>query len=168
MHFFFKYLIFLWNSSNQHGVHSPFVYAFVTQCLYKKMDATKSTKSIAVLRKCKSYFRTEAIKIYTENELIKKKLAKELDWNTSLQPPYDLIYIDASALHHSKAIILRNEEMHNNTLVLLSDIYRTKESQHHWEMAKALPAITVTVDLFYCGLLFFRKEQLKEHFKIRI
>ena len=30
----FSYLQFLLKSTNQHGVHSPFVYDFVTKCLY--------------------------------------------------------------------------------------------------------------------------------------
>jgi len=29
---------FLWNSKNQHAVHSPFVYGFITKCLYAKMS----------------------------------------------------------------------------------------------------------------------------------
>ncbi len=33
-----KYFQFLLKSSNQHGVHSPFVYQLVTKCLYKKID----------------------------------------------------------------------------------------------------------------------------------
>ena len=31
-----SYLNFLWNSKNQHGVHSPFVFLLVTQCFYDK------------------------------------------------------------------------------------------------------------------------------------
>ena len=33
-----SYLVFLWNSKNQHGVHSPFVFNLVTKCFY---DTTK-------------------------------------------------------------------------------------------------------------------------------
>jgi hypothetical protein len=29
-----SYLNFLWNSTNQHGVHSPFVFDLVTKCFY--------------------------------------------------------------------------------------------------------------------------------------
>lgn len=35
-----EYLKFLLKSSNQHGVHSPFVYHLVTNCFYKKIDST--------------------------------------------------------------------------------------------------------------------------------
>ena len=40
MHKFFSYIFFLFRSTNQHGVHSPFVYSFVTKCLYNKTNFT--------------------------------------------------------------------------------------------------------------------------------
>lgn len=33
-----SYLNFLWNSKNQHGVHSPFVFDLVTKCFYDKKN----------------------------------------------------------------------------------------------------------------------------------
>lgn len=33
-----SYLNFLWNSTNQHGVHSPFVFDLVTKCFYDKTN----------------------------------------------------------------------------------------------------------------------------------
>ena len=35
-HLILSYLKFLKNSSNQHGVHSPFVYSLITKCFYDK------------------------------------------------------------------------------------------------------------------------------------
>ncbi len=35
-HIIKSYLNFLWNSKNQHGVHSPFVFDLVTKCFYDK------------------------------------------------------------------------------------------------------------------------------------
>lgn len=41
-----SYLNFLWHSKNQHGVHSPFVFQWVTKCLYD----SKSYPEYAVLK----------------------------------------------------------------------------------------------------------------------
>jgi hypothetical protein len=36
-----------------------------------------------------------------------------------------------------------------------------------WDNIKAHPAVMLTIDLFYIGLVFFRKEQPRQHFKLR-
>ena len=38
------YIKFLWNSKNQHGVHSPFVFDFVTKCFYDKTNYSGYSK----------------------------------------------------------------------------------------------------------------------------
>jgi hypothetical protein len=37
-----------------------------------------------------------------------------------------------------------------------------------WEEIKADPMVRVTVDLFFVGLVYFRVEQVKEHFRLRV
>jgi predicted O-methyltransferase YrrM len=46
MHILTSYLKFLWNSSNAHGVHSPFVFDLVRKCFYdtKKYSEYKTLK----------------------------------------------------------------------------------------------------------------------------
>jgi hypothetical protein len=36
-----------------------------------------------------------------------------------------------------------------------------------WEEIKMHDRVTVTLDLFYFGIVFFRKEQVKQHFIIK-
>jgi hypothetical protein len=36
-----------------------------------------------------------------------------------------------------------------------------------WEEIKANPEVSVTIDLFYIGLVFFKKGRVKEDFRIR-
>ena len=36
LHIVKSYIQFLWNSKNEHGVHSPFVFDLVTKCFYDK------------------------------------------------------------------------------------------------------------------------------------
>jgi precorrin-6B methylase 2 len=59
-------------------------------------------------------------------------------------------------------------KMHNNSLIVFDDIYWSKGMTKAWEEIKAHPQVSVTVDLFFIGLVFFRKEQVKEHFKLRV
>ena len=37
-----------------------------------------------------------------------------------------------------------------------------------WADIKAHPAVTLTVDLYWVGLVFFRQKQPKQHFSLRL
>jgi len=56
----------------------------------------------------------------------------------------------------------------NDSILIFDDIYWSQEMTNAWEEIKQNDKVTVTVDLFFLGLVFFRKEQTKEHFKLRI
>jgi len=53
-----------------------------------------------------------------------------------------------------------------NSIFVLDDIYWSTEMEKAWQEICAHPAVTVSVDLFQVGLLFFRKKQPKQHFTI--
>lgn len=82
---------------------------------------------------------------------------------------WNLIYIDG---HHSKAATLQYIETllpyaTNKTLWILDDIHLSPGMTEAWEHTKQLPEVTVTIDTFHWGLVFFRTEQVKQHFVIR-
>lgn len=81
----------------------------------------------------------------------------------------DYAFIDGN---HRKEPTLRYFEQllpkcHTGTLLIFDDIYWSKEMSEAWEEIKAHPRVTVSVDLFYLGLVFLREEQAEEHFVIR-
>ena len=82
---------------------------------------------------------------------------------------FDLIYFDGN--HKKQATIDYFETLlptiHNNTVWVFDDMYWSQEMLETWRYIKRHPKVTVTVDMFNLGLVFFRKEQVKEHFKIR-
>jgi predicted O-methyltransferase YrrM len=54
------------------------------------------------------------------------------------------------------------------SLFIFDDIHWSKEMEEAWEEIKKHPSVTLTIDLFFIGLVYFRKEQLeKKHFVIR-
>ncbi len=55
-----------------------------------------------------------------------------------------------------------------DTVFIFDDIHWSAEMEKAWEQIKEHPSVTLTIDLFYIGLVFFRKENKeKEHFIIR-
>ena len=59
-------------------------------------------------------------------------------------------------------------KINNDSLFIFNEIYNSKEMIDSWTKIKQDSRVSVTVDLFYFGLVFFRKEQKKEDFKIRV
>lgn len=57
-------------------------------------------------------------------------------------------------------------KINNDTVFIFDDIHWSAEMELAWEEIKAHPAVTVTIDLFYIGLVFFRHEQPKQHFTL--
>jgi predicted O-methyltransferase YrrM len=251
-----KYLPFLLEARNQHGVHSPFIYQLVTQCFYKKINknlwkaflnirqclkdhnnkkntgfgagskisksnahqvskiekiAGISNKKAKILIKTINYFKTEKIlelgtsmylgtsaikkenestsiltleectetcktvqQLFEKNnfkgiEIINGNLSKTLSTCTQ-NKKFDCVIFDRN---HTKIATLNYFEeclktIHNNSFFIFDDIYRTSEMQEAWSVIKKHSKVTVTVDVFYFGIVFFRKEQAKEHFKIRV
>ena len=99
------------------------------------------------------------------------------NFDDTLQPlidhteaPFDFIFIDGN---HRKEPTLRYFDQllaksTNDTVFVFDDIHWSKEMEEAWEQLKQHPSVTLTIDLFFIGLVFLRKEQKeKEHFVIR-
>lgn len=159
-----SYLQFLLKSTNEHGVHSPFVFNFVTKCLYNKKTYHKD-KSINVLLKSIEYFNVQHAII---EDLEIKKLVKENFPRVQFgQQMLDIFFL--KSLSPSEFNTLLNEgRLHNDSMLMIDNIYGDKKKLEEWNHLIARPEITVSMDLYHCGVLFIRREQVKEHFTIRI
>ncbi len=83
---------------------------------------------------------------------------------------YDLIFLDG---HHNYKPTLQYFEqllphIHNDTVFIIDDIYWSEKMKKAWRMLKQHPAVCQSLDTYYFGILFFRKEQAKQHFKINL
>ncbi|MCR1024777.1 hypothetical protein [Cellulophaga baltica] len=161
--YWLRYLFFLSSSTNQHGVHSPFVYTLVTKGLYKK-DKYTSIKSLNTALKLLDYFKISEINLKDQNETFKALITEKfpnigLDNNSE-----SFIYLDN--LSDKNVLFLKElERFNNDTLIYINNI---NKNYAHWQALITLEKIKVSIDTFHGGILFFRREQVKEHFKIRI
>ena len=251
-----SYLTFLIKSTNQHGVHSPFVYDLVTKCFYKKTVTSKitvfkkirntlyqnnqiitisdfgkgskifknnerkvcdiakiagiSNKKALLLIRIVEYFNfsnileigtsvglgTSTLSIANPSSHITSlegcentsKIAQDIFQQYSLdnikvvvgdfketlpqvinKQQFDFIYFDGN---HQKEPTLQYFEQclktaHNNSVFIFDDINWSKEMQETWLQIKQHPKVTVTIDTFHWGFVFFRKELKKQNFTIR-
>lgn len=79
-----------------------------------------------------------------------------------------LIYFDGN--HSQQATLdyfnLLLPSITNDSVWIFDDIHWSKDMETAWETIKQHPQVTVTIDTFQWGIVFFRKEQQKQHFII--
>ena len=85
------------------------------------------------------------------------------------QPSLDFVYIDGNhrkdaTLNYFKWCLPKITE---DSLLIFDDIYWSQGMKEAWAEIKNHPDVTVTVDLFWIGLVYFKKGQAKEHFKLK-
>ena len=252
-----SYLKFLYNSKNEHGVHSPFVFSLVTKCFYDKKKypeyfilknyrnslllnkntievtdfgagsrvfksnsrainqiaktAGVSPKRAELLFRIVNYFQLEnileigtSLGLATTALALGNKKAKIISlegcpntinqcqlqlqkfninnvqcintefssYLSNFQLPisnFQLIYFDGN--HSKKATVdyfeLLLPTINNDSVWIFDDIHWSKDMEEAWQIIKNHSKVTVTIDTFQWGIVFFRKEQEKEHFVIR-
>ena len=282
MHILLAYIKFLWRSTNEHGVHSPFIYSLVTKCFYdrsnhapykiirdyrKELLLTKQKISVTDFGAGSKVFTSserevskmvKKVSISQKRAKLLNRLVRYLDvqnalelgtslgvgtaalaagntvnvttiegcpqtaavaakalrkfglenidlrvgkFETFLKNPeflnsievthsrqfktessdsitpdfeyrtkFDLIYFDGN---HQKNTTLEYflkllPTTHNDSVFIFDDIHWSAGMEEAWKEIKEHPSVKVTVDTFFWGFVFFRKEQEKEHFVIRI
>jgi predicted O-methyltransferase YrrM len=55
-----------------------------------------------------------------------------------------------------------------NSVFIFDDIYWSSEMKQAWQKIKQNPQVTITIDLYDMGLVFFRSGKTKQDFKLRV
>lgn len=257
-----SYFTFVWQSKNQHGIHSPFVFDLVTKCFYDKLvyieygflknyrksllankndidvrdfgagsrvfksnkrqiskiakTAGISEKRAKLLFRVVQYFQPKSIleigtslglataalslgnkkaiiitlegcpntisiakKAFDASsfelheskvEFLNTEFLSYLKTNNKQPTTNNLIYIDGN---HTEAATLEYFELllptaTNDSVWIFDDIHWSTGMELAWKTIQNHPKVTVTIDTFQWGIVFFRSEQAKENFVIRL
>ena len=82
----------------------------------------------------------------------------------------DLVFIDGN---HRAAPTLRYFEqllqrINGHGILIFDDIHWSEDMEQAWQTIKSHPAVMLTIDLFFIGLVFFNPDfKVKQHFVIR-
>lgn len=250
------YINYRLKAKGRHGIHSPFVYSFVNECLYTKVDKNflsvrkklfkilkkdlstieitdfgAGSKKLGKQRKISDIFKTSSshgkygqllYKIscyYSPNTVLElgtslgigtihlqggnpnskittiegcnttltvaKKNMKFFDFQSittinstfdtffrhhNNSTTFDLVFIDG---HHNGSALKNYIEQlkpitHNETIFILDDIRWSDSMFSSWEEICNDSYFNVSIDLFRMGIIIPRKQQVKEHFIIKL
>lgn len=81
----------------------------------------------------------------------------------------DLCFIDGN--HRYEPTLAYFEQclpyIHEHSILIFDDIHWSDDMEKAWEHIKQHPSVRLTIDLFWCGIVFFRHENHeKEHFSL--
>ena len=81
----------------------------------------------------------------------------------------DFIFIDGNhrkdaTLHYFKLYLLK---AHQHSVMVFDDIYWSDGMKEAWAEIRDHESVTVTIDLFWVGLVFFVKDHPKQNFSMR-
>jgi len=84
-------------------------------------------------------------------------------------PVINLAFIDGNhalkpTLNYFRQI---QKKCNADSVIILDDIHWSEEMAQAWETIKSMPAVTMTLDLFRFGIVFFRPGLNNQHFVIR-
>lgn len=60
------------------------------------------------------------------------------------------------------------EKANDDSCFMFSNIYDSDEMKQAWNEIKAHESVTISIDFFWVGIVFFRKKQPKQHFILRL
>ncbi|HVT84568.1 MAG TPA: class I SAM-dependent methyltransferase [Chitinophagaceae bacterium] len=125
----------------------------------------EGAKSVA--EKAKDNFNSLALQ---NIRLVQGNFNETLGATISSLPSVDLAFIDGNhrkepTINYFMAILPKTN---NFSVLILDDIHWSEEMEEAWNYCKEHQAVTLSIDLFFMGILFFRKEvREKQHFHIR-
>jgi|SRR5690606_6576165 len=146
-----NYFRFLFQSSNQHGVHSPFVFNFLTKSIYRPYRNT---------RKRKKYFIDQSISYFKPKNIVDFRHTTPSDINTTL----DMLIFRPNQLD----TVLQNDLIDCFTNDTVGIIDCRKSSKNDYEKLCQHPKTTVVLHFYWYIVFFIRKEQQKELFFLRL
>ena len=85
-------------------------------------------------------------------------------------PSIDLCFVDGN--HQEEPTVKYFEQLldhcHEGSVLIFDDIHWSEGMERAWERIKTHPRTTVTIDLFFVGLVFLKTDQAREHFRLRL
>jgi len=164
------------HSLGRHGVHSPFVFDFIEQVIGYKSTVPLQA-SLPLTPGLPDRYRRlllRTMQYYGCSKLVSLQDRQAQSFPTGYTSSLHSLHFDTLLLLPVTAVASLQDrviESHidGTTIMAVSGLHDTPEHKAHWEILSADPSVTLSLDLFETGLLFFREDFLiKQHFRLKV
>lgn len=148
---YLKYFFFSLKASNQHGVHSPYLYALVCSCFYN--SSWKSIRKLPLNNQNQEFFYkfiTKQLQNFIDQSMIEFQIEKPV-----------------LNFHQSKLLIEWIEEFKHKKkphITLINNLHQQRKKWNSFVSKKKY----VYIDFFFYGIVIHRFQQRTESFFLKI
>ncbi|MES2330477.1 MAG: class I SAM-dependent methyltransferase [Bacteroidota bacterium] len=144
------------------GITTAYLASAKAGCTVVTMEGAKAVAAVA---------RKNFTKLDLKNiELVEGNFDETLPATIKKMESIDMVFVDGNHRYEPTVRYYREllPAMHEYSILIFDDIHWSKEMEQAWDEIRKDEAVTLSIDLFFIGLVFFRKEQkVKQHFVIR-
>ncbi len=181
-------IAYILQAKTQYSLHSPFVFGLYNDVLVRKTDSRQlktstlsrsERRNASIVYKLADHFCIKHLFIngYEPNNPLRKWLCNELPQLTSAQaidneniaevkPSSSIITCTISSYKHSKNAL--QHHISSDTIIVVTGIHKHKQSENQWAELQNDTSNILTIDLFSCGLVFFRHELSVERYVLLV
>ena len=185
---FFQYAHFWLGARSPLDIHSPFVYHFYSKVLKDKQNypyyitfrerypETRFPGYYFLLNRITHFFKPSGIAFHGNPGPERDSLFSGHPGTTeftsvdnSKECNLDMVFLDLRVIHDLgvKAIDPFLQHIHKESVFILWNLRETPSTHLIWKEFQKLPGVTVSIDLFQTGLIFFNENLSREEFRLR-
>ena len=142
------------------GISTAYMALVSNQVKVKTIEGIPEISTIAHTFLSKNFDNVECI-VGNLDEMLQDIVSKE--------ETLDLVFFDANHTYEATVTYFQLclTKSHPGSVFVLDDIYWSPGMKRAWDFIKNHPSTFQTIDLYEIGLVFFRQDQAKEHFRMR-
>ncbi len=181
-------IAYILQAKTQYSLHSPFVFGLYNDVLVRKTDSKQlktstlcrpERRNAAIVYKLADHFSAKHLFIegYGQSSLFGEWLCKVLPQLTAtkgiayeniaeVKPDSSIIVCPIESYKNTKNTICH--QISSDTIIVVTDIHKDKNSENLWAELQNDTSNILTIDLFSCGLLFFRHELSVERYVLLV
>ncbi len=178
-----SYLKYRWNAVGRHGVHSPFVYNLLEKVIYikspkiQKSFTLEKQKEFHLYLRLLLHFKPKTIwlnrsNIYFEeliNQYKKNNTSSDCYTSISSSPPAetDFYFFNQATKQQIDSFISQKNIIKEDATVIFLPLHASKIQLQNWEEFISSDLVTISLDFYNFGLVFFQKGKAKQDYIIK-